>query len=139
MAGKGGYQRPSNPAMVSGPGAHSQRTDGQPTEDNPTQAARYISGLPYGEAGQANALAQAAPLAAAQGIPAAPIVPLDAPSQRPDEHVTTAPDPNAISPLDTTDTTPAVDMTAAAIRAAYMSFPSPQLAAMVARLDQEGR
>jgi hypothetical protein len=40
----GGYQKPSNPAVVSGPGALSARTDG-----SPTQAATYIPGLPYGE------------------------------------------------------------------------------------------
>ena len=30
MAGKGGYQAPSSPASVSGPGKYSQRTDGGP-------------------------------------------------------------------------------------------------------------
>jgi len=44
MAVQGGYREPSNPAPVSGPGALSQRTDG-----GPTQGAKYISGLPYGQ------------------------------------------------------------------------------------------
>jgi hypothetical protein len=65
MAGKGGYQRPRNPAQVSGPGAMSQRTDGKPSVDNPRQAARYISGQEYGEGQVINEIAQAAPLAAA--------------------------------------------------------------------------
>lgn len=95
MAGKGGYQAPNNPAPVSGPGALSQRTDGGPAD---TQAAKYVSGLPYGEGQALMATQQAAPMAgsgmeqavaAAMGMPAsAPIVPLNAPSQRPDEPVT---------------------------------------------------
>lgn len=85
MAGKGGYQAPNNPAPVSGPGALSQRTDGGPAD---TQAAQYISGLPYGEGQAMMAQQQAAPMAAA-GMPApAPIVPLNAPTQRPNEPVT---------------------------------------------------
>jgi hypothetical protein len=63
MAGVGGYQRPENPAMFSGPGALSQRTDGQPSVDNPTQAAQYISGMPYGEGSALNDIQSAAPLA----------------------------------------------------------------------------
>ena len=46
MAGKGGYQRPTNPAVSSGPGALAQRTDGGPASK---QAARYMSGGEYGE------------------------------------------------------------------------------------------
>jgi len=44
MAQRGGYRAPSNPAAVSGPGALSKRTDG-----GPTQAAKYIPGMPYGQ------------------------------------------------------------------------------------------
>lgn len=86
MAGKGGYQAPNNPAPVSGPGALSQRTDGGPAD---TQAAQYISGLPYGEGQAMMAQQQAAPMAASAQMPApAPIVPLNAPTQRPNEPVT---------------------------------------------------
>lgn len=84
MAGKGGYQAPTNPAPVSGPGALSQRTDGGPAD---TQAAKYVSGLPYGEGQALMNLQQSAPMAAAMPAPA-PIVPLNAPSQRPNEPVT---------------------------------------------------
>lgn len=84
MAGKGGYQAPNNPAPVSGPGALSQRTDGGPAD---TQAARYVSGLPYGEGQAMMEMQQSAPMAASAPAPA-PIVPLNAPTQRPQEPVT---------------------------------------------------
>lgn len=84
---QGGYRKPENPAPVSGPGALSQRTDG-----GPTQPAKYISGLPYGE-GQATYDQQtAAPMAS--GSAAQPAIqlpeptPLMAPSERPDEPIT---------------------------------------------------
>ena len=103
MAGKGGYQRPTSPAPVSGPGSLSQRTDGGPADK---QAARYISGLPYGQGNEMMATQMAAPMEAASSpspVPASqiasagqaqpmgepmPIVPLGAPSQRPNEPVT---------------------------------------------------
>jgi hypothetical protein len=55
---QGGYQAPNNPAPVSGPGALSQRTDG-----GPTQPARYISGLSYGQGGETYSNQVAAPMA----------------------------------------------------------------------------
>lgn len=106
MAGKGGYQRPTSPAPVSGPGSLSQRTDGGPADK---QAARYISGLPYGQGNEMMATQMAAPMEATsnpspvpasqiaqagqqqQAQPAAepmPVVPLGAPTQRPSEPVT---------------------------------------------------
>lgn len=97
MAGVGGYQRPTSPAPVSGPGSLSQRTDG-----GPGQAARYVSGLPYGEGKELMEMQTAAPMEAAPRTPSAagaradvaqmaqqaPIVPLGAPSQMPDIPVT---------------------------------------------------
>lgn len=62
MAGKGGYQRPTNPAPVSGPGSMSQRTDGGPGAKQP---ARYISGMPYGEGQETYDIQTAAPMEAA--------------------------------------------------------------------------
>lgn len=41
---QGGYRKPETPAVVSGPGALSQRTDG-----SPSQPATYIAGLPQGQ------------------------------------------------------------------------------------------
>ena len=88
--GHGGYRRPTNPAPVSGPGALSQRTDGGP-------AATYIPGMPYGEGQEVYDLQTSAQM----GSPAAQprmrsgnntqpsgIVPLGAPTQRPDEPLT---------------------------------------------------
>lgn len=43
----GGYKKPNTPAPVSGPGELSRRTDG-----GPTQAPRYISGMPYKQGGE---------------------------------------------------------------------------------------
>ena len=87
MAQQGGYRKPENPAPSSGPGALSRRTDG-----GPAQGAKYIPGLPYGQ-GQATYDQQtAAPMAAAQPAPAAPVMemptPLMAPTSRPDEPIT---------------------------------------------------
>lgn len=81
---KGGYQAPRNPAPVSGPGSLSKRTDGiksQSPMDMPDAA--------YGEQKEMRGIQQAAPMAAA-GMPK--ITPLDAPTERPDEPVTTGMD-----------------------------------------------
>ena len=95
--GHGGPRTPSNPAPVSGPGALSQRTDGQPV--------RPVTGLPYGENADFQDLQSSAPMAQAPAPPpmtrgnagrsaptgtgdAGGIVPLDAPTQRPDEPLT---------------------------------------------------
>lgn len=58
MAAQGGYRAPSNPAAVSGPGALSKRTDG-----GPTQPAKYISGMPYGQGQETYSNQVAAPMA----------------------------------------------------------------------------
>ena len=82
MAQQGGYRKPENPAPVSGPGALSQRTDG-----GPTQGAKYMPGMPYGE----NTMAQqtAAPMAGlAEPTPMEMPTPLMAPTSRPNEPVT---------------------------------------------------
>ena len=62
---RGGYRKPTNPAPVSGPGSLSQRTDGGPAD---TQAAKYISGLPYGEGQEMMNIQNSAPMAAAPSI-----------------------------------------------------------------------
>lgn len=81
---QGGYREPSNPAPVSGPGALSQRTDG-----GPTQGAKYISGLPYGQGQQTYSNQVAQPMAGNpfEGMLAG-ITPLTAPTERPNEPVT---------------------------------------------------
>lgn len=119
----GGYRRPANPAPEgsSGPGKHSRRTDGGPSVDNNKQAAQYISGMPYGEGAEVNAVANAVPLAAAgnpannaaAAQPAMPIsspmpmpIGFNAPTERPNEPITSGvpvgPGSNNLSlPLDT--------------------------------------
>lgn len=82
MAQLGGYRAPSNPATVSGPGALSQRTDG-----NPAQPATYISGLPYGQGQETYSNQVAAPMAG-NPFPAVETTPLFAPTTRPNEPVT---------------------------------------------------
>lgn len=92
----------NKPALVSGPGAMSRRTDGGAASK---QAVRYVSGMPnYGDAQELMDLQASAPMAKAQ-TPSAPqmpagmpmgtpaqqqsqVIPIDAPSQRPDEPVT---------------------------------------------------
>jgi hypothetical protein len=99
--GHGGYRKPTNPAPVSGPGAHSQRTDGQPV----------MGGLGDGSYGDETAMEQiqgGAPMAAAPGTPSGPppgphpalaamqgLTPLDAPSQQPGVPVTDGADAGA--------------------------------------------
>lgn len=87
MAEQGGYRKPENPAPMSGPGALSQRTDG-----GPSQGAKYISGLPYGQGQETYNQQTAAPMAAAEPTPAAPALPpmlsLNDMTQRPDEPLT---------------------------------------------------
>lgn len=90
--GHGGYRQPTNPAPVSGPGAHSQRTDG-------AQPRMALPNAQYGEAQSFDQLQAGAPMAQ-QGplsTPAAPVsladltkglTPLSAPSGQPDVPVT---------------------------------------------------
>ena len=96
----GGYQRPTNPAPVSGPGKASQRTDGGPGQ--PRQA---LTDAAYGEqatyqADQAGAPMAATPTPGTQG-PAAPpvdlsqVTPLNAPTQQPGMPVTAGADSGA--------------------------------------------
>ena len=83
MAEQGGMRTPNNPAPVSGPGALSKRTDG-----GPTQAATYMSGLPYGQ-GQQNYDNQVAAPMAGNPIPQMEMpTPLTAPTSRPNEPIT---------------------------------------------------
>jgi hypothetical protein len=101
----------NKPAMSSGPGALSQRTDGGPASK---QAQRYISGMPnYGDGQDLALLQKQAPMSASpspkaatpaqvrnavsqgqqqQGQPQQQITPLFAPTQRPDEPVTAGAD-----------------------------------------------
>lgn len=75
----GGYRAPGSPAPVSGPGAYSRRTDGQPTSSLPNAK--------YGEGAAFEAQQQAAPMSAS-GPDLSGLVPMNAPSNRPDEPIT---------------------------------------------------
>ena len=96
MADHGGYRKPSKPAVVSGPGKYSKRTDG-----GPAQVISAAPDQPYGDAGQQMNDQRIAPMAASEPLPTPPSpetvassspsyqgVPFDAESQRPDEPVT---------------------------------------------------
>ena len=89
---RGGYQQPSKPAPVSGPGALSRRTDG-----GPGQPVRNPGGMAYGENSEFVAQQQAAPMAgrsvtAPSGgladLISVPTTPLSAPTGFPDEPIT---------------------------------------------------
>lgn len=93
MAGKGGYQAPENPAVQSGPGSMSQRTDGGPASK---QAARYIAGGNYGEGQEMMDIQTSAPMAATPDVSPTSAsqmqesmpqtaIPFNAPTQYPDE------------------------------------------------------
>ena len=78
----GGYQQPTNPAPVSGPGALSKRTDGA------GQPAQYMSGLPYGQ-GQQNMGNQQAATLAGSPFPEMEMPTLTPVTRRPNEVGTT--------------------------------------------------
>lgn len=133
--GHGGYRRPENPAPVSGPGKFSQRTDGGPGDAR--QPIRYVPGMEYGGGQELMDIQSGAPMAA-EG--SAPRISFDAPTERPDEPITHgAPIGAGAGPEALPVGAPDDDKVAAVIRAAYANYPSPQLSALVAQLDAEGR
>lgn len=97
--GHGGYRAPAKPAAVSGPGNLSRRTDGGPGAKKAPIAQLPNAG--YGEQQEFRSIQQGAPIAqAAKPNPASPggapvsvtPPPLDAPSQRQGEPVTSGVD-----------------------------------------------
>jgi hypothetical protein len=91
---RGGYRKPERPAPVSGPGALSRRTDG-----GPSQPVRELPDARYGEAKTFREVQQGAPVAGQPQTPAPQpagamqqllqqMVPLGAPTARPDEPIT---------------------------------------------------
>ena len=66
MAGTGGYQQPTNPAPVSGPGNLARRTDGGPGAKQPMMT---LPDAKYGEAKAFKQQEQGAPMAALGGMP----------------------------------------------------------------------
>lgn len=93
----GGPRQPTNPAPTSGPGALSQRTDGtQPTMDMPNAA--YGENKEFRQAQQGAPMPQqqqgAAPDDSQQGSPV-DVMPMNAPSARPEQPVTAGIDSGA--------------------------------------------
>lgn len=86
---QGGYRKPTNPAVASGPGALSQRTDG-----SPSQPATYIAGLPQGQGEatynqQLGADMYKAPQPEFVGIGALDVTPISDGSKFPDQDIMT--------------------------------------------------
>jgi hypothetical protein len=90
MAEHGGYREPANPAPVSGPGAHSRRTDGQPTMDLPD--AQYGENAAFREAQSGAKIDNAGVQQAARQGAQASVTPLGAPTGMPDVPVTAGAD-----------------------------------------------
>jgi hypothetical protein len=135
---KGGYRKPANPAPVSGPGALSRRTDG-----GPIQGAKEIPG--GGKYGERKALAEMQSGAPMQGnpipsspMPSVPVTPLNAPTQRPDEALTSGmpfgPGSNTPPPM-----VAGIDEVATQVRAAYALYPNEDLHRLILALEEEGR
>lgn len=129
---RGGYQQPSNPAPVSGPGRLSRRTDGGPASQTPPPT----TGMPYGENAELDDIAASAPLAAASP----PSVGFGDPTTAPDEPVTAG---NPLGPGPGPEALPAqdaeADYVAALVRYAYAMHPSPQLRGLINQLEARGR
>lgn len=132
---RGGYRRPNNPAAVSGPGKFSQRTDGGPGETM-KQAQRYISGMPYGEAGEINALANSAPMSRGVMPEDVKAISFDAPTAFPDQPIGSRPFEAPATPA-AMQTEP--DAVAEYLRETYRQFPSPFLKILIDKLNEQGR
>lgn len=92
--GHGGYRRPSNPAPVSGPGAHSRRTDGAPTMTLPD--AKYGEAAAFSQiqsGAQMGSPSAPAPTSPAPALPQP--TPLSAPTAHPGMPVTAGADAGA--------------------------------------------
>lgn len=126
----GGYRKPSNPAAVSGIGRNSRRTDGGPSDQRRFDIPTGDAGA-WGDNADMDAIQGGAPMGAPP-IPAGPrVTPLNAPTEAPDEPIGAGlNDPKVVGPA---------DGVAAAIRAAAAAFPSPQMNALLARLEADGR
>jgi hypothetical protein len=81
---KGGYQKPSRPAPVSGPGALSRRTDG----GGAGQPQQRLANAAYGEQKAFGEIQAGAPMAQAERPSMPKVTPLNAPTERPEEPVT---------------------------------------------------
>lgn len=135
---QGGYQKPSNPAPVSGVGAGARRTDG-----GPSQPVRPIPGGDYGSRKASVELQQGAPMAAAaptpthQRAPGASAPPLGAPdpfgpTRRPGEPVT------AGAMLGPGRTPGGAESSIDRLRGVYSRFPYEGLRDIIEELEARG-
>lgn len=142
QAQHGGYRKPANPAPVSGPGAMSKRTDGQP--------ARYVSGMDYGDGQELMTQQQAAPMSGGAPTGGGPMdallakttTPISAPTQYPERPLTNGQPfgpgagPEVLATAGATGPTRAKLMATlpALMRAAERPDASPELRSMVSYL-----
>ncbi len=135
--GHGGYRRPANPAAVSGPGSLSARTDGGPGKNNGRQAIAALPDAGYGEQAEFRGAQAGAPIqkvaapssGAPGGVPSggSPLPPpLDAPTGRTDEPVTSGVDVGAGPGSDVLGLDNPADMTAEDVRWAKAYLPTIQ-------------
>ena len=88
----------SKPAMTSGPGALSRRTDGGPASK---QAQRYISGMPnYGDGQELASLQASAPMAATPSVKPMPNADIAAAAAQGEQGGQPMPNPIQANPLD---------------------------------------
>lgn len=138
--------QPNSPAPASGPGALSRRTDG-----GPAQPLRDLPNAQYGEAKTFRELQQGAPLAQSSPLPSTgspvgggspSVIPLNAPTTRPDEPVTAGsafgpgPGPEALGPM---TSGPQVQLSSAREQIAALAAQNPDntaLAYLAAKVNQ---
>jgi hypothetical protein len=135
----GGYQKPSKPAPVSGPGRLARRTDG-----GPAQPVRELPNAQYGEAAEFRTAQQQAPLAATPPVPSPSasrmqggtggVVGLSAPSAAPAEPVTAGAEMGA-GPGPEVLGISAMDDLRARLWAAYNAYPSEDLREILENLE----
>lgn len=126
-------------AQVAGPGKYARRTDGTAFDKNASrQPIREMGSNAYGEGVELTGIQGGAPMAATPSMIRP--VPLSAPTERPQEPVTTgAPfGPGAGREVMPIPPMPE-DETANLVRALYAINPDPDLARLIQRLDAEGR
>jgi hypothetical protein len=145
--GRGGYQRPSKPASVSGPGKFSKRTDGQP------QVVPNVGESPdlqYGDRKAAIDRQRVAPLKGAQGASVGPVtgqassgqaIPpwlIDMDSSRPSEPGTTGlPFGGGAGPEVLSSPTPAPDVREQVLTYLWTNFGNEDAMRMLSQMRDE--
>lgn len=126
-------------AQVAGPGKFARRTDGTAFDKNATrQPIREMPSQAYGDSVDMTAIQGSAPMSATPSM--ARPNPLSAPTQRPNEPITTGAPFGSGSGREVMPIPPMPeDETANLVRALYAINPDPDLARLIQRLDAEGR